>query len=281
MAEVVLKDAQKEPAPSKPTAEKPLRIAVSATVSPRRALQDYAEIIWHAGRQLGVPVEIVLRPTYAESSALLARREVEAVFMCAGPFVDAREQFGAEALAVPVVRGESTYRSYVIVRKDRTWTRFEDLRGKTFAFTDPLSNTGKLYPTYRTLNLGTTPERYFSKTLYTGGHDNSIGAVASGLVDAAAVDGSIWERLKATGDAAALATRVIDRSPAFGSPPLAVHPGLDLLIKKRLKEGLLGMHLTPEGRTLLSRAGIDRFTAADLNAYESVRRMRQRVVAGK
>lgn len=253
---------------------KPLRIAIASTVSPQRNLRDYERMLQYLGRKLGMPVDVVQRSGYSECIAMLESREVDAAFVCSGPYVEAKERFGAEALVVPQVSGQGTYCAYVIARKDGPVRTFADLRGKVFAFTDPLSTTGKLYPSHMLSKLGSTSERFFSKTIFTWGHDNSVEAVAHGLADGAAVSSLVWEGLAKSGANAASRTKVIARSAPFGMPPVVVHPRLDPELKKRLLGVFLSMHRDPEGKALLGQAGIERFTVGRDSSYDGVRRMR-------
>ena len=264
-----------------PKPAKPLRVAIASTVSPQRNLRDYERMLQYLGRKLGMPVDVVQRSGYSECIALLGNREVDAAFVCSGPYVEARERFGAEALVVPQVSGQGTYCAYVIARKDGPIRTFADLRGKVFAFTDPLSTTGKLYPSHLLSKLGSTSEAYFGKTIFTWGHDNSVEAVAHGLADGAAVSSLVWEGLAKSGSSAAARTKVIERSAPFGMPPLVVHPRLDPELRKRLLDVFLSMHRDPEGKALLGQAGIERFTVGMDSSYDGVRRMRAAVARGR
>ncbi|MBI5208373.1 MAG: phosphate/phosphite/phosphonate ABC transporter substrate-binding protein [Elusimicrobia bacterium] len=254
-----------------------LRVAVAAFASPRKNLADYDAILWHLGRKLGRPVEIVQRETYAESIELLERRQVDSVFMCSGPYVEARRRFGAEILAVPRIGGKTTYRAYVIVPVDSPDRSLDDLRGKSFAFTDPLSTTGRLYVAFLLAERGLVPERFFGRTMFTKGHDNSIKAVADGLVDGASVDQLIWDDLARAEPAVASRTRIILRSPPFGMSPVVVHPAMDAGLKAGMRAVLSSMHLDQEGRALLAKPGIERFVPQDDSAYDGIRRMQERV----
>lgn len=260
---------------------KPLRIAIASTVSPQRNLRDYERMLQYLGRKLGMPVDVVQRSGYSECIALLENREVDAAFVCSGPYVEARERFGAEALVVPQVSGQGTYCAYVIARKGGPVRTFADLRGKVFAFTDPLSTTGKLYPSHLLSKLGSTAEGYFSKTIFTWGHDNSVEAVAHGLADGAAVSSLVWDGLAKSGASAASQTKVIEKSVPFGMPPVVVHPRLDPELKKRLLGVFLTMHLDSEGKALLGQAGIERFTVGMDSSYDGVRRMRAAVLRSR
>lgn len=265
------------PAVEAPRLVKPIRIAIASIVSPQRNLRDYERMLQYLGRKLGTPVEVVQRAGYSECIALLEKREIDAAFVCSGPYVEANERFGAEALVVPKISGQGTYCAYVIARKGSSIRSFADLRGKVFAFTDPLSTSGKLYPALLLSKLGLTAEAYFSRTIFTGGHDNSVEAVAHGLADGAAVSSLVWDGLAKSGASSVTQTKVIERSLPFGMPPVVVHPRLDPELKKRLREIFLKMHLDPEGKALLSQAGIERFTQAQDSSYDGVRRMRAAV----
>lgn len=256
----------------------PIRIAISAIASPRKNIMDYESILWYVGHKLGRPVEIVQRETYAECISLLENREVDVAFVCSGPYVVCRERFGAELLAVPQIRGKTIYQSYIIVHKKSPIQRFEDLRGKTFAFTDPLSTTGKMYPTYLILKKGELPNAYFRNTIFTKGHDNSVKAVADNLVDGAAVDQLIWEDLSRTKPEIARQTRIILKSPPFGMPPVIIHPAINDRFKAEMRRIFLSMHKDEEGRKLLKKSGIERFVLQDDSAYDSIRQMRSEVL---
>lgn len=278
---VSLSKARPNPNTRQQTTDRPLRIAISAMLSPRNTIADYGTWVRYIARKMEMPSEIILKPSYAEAIVLLRDGEVDATLMCSGPFLDAQEEFGAQALVIPQVRGETVYRSYIIVRKESPYRNFADLRGKVFALTDPLSNTGKLFPDYLTVQAGSNMKRYFGRTFFTGGHDNSIEAVAEGLADGAAVDSLIWESLARKGADPAARTRVMLRSPPFGIPPVAVNPNLPKPMKERLRKTLLEMHRDPEGAAILSRLGFDRFVAAETAIYDSVRRMKAVIKAGQ
>ncbi|RMF81253.1 MAG: hypothetical protein D6739_09435, partial [Nitrospirae bacterium] len=188
------------------SAERGLCFAISAMVSPARTFSDYAAFVRLLGRRLGQPVELKQRKTYEQVNELLRTGNADCGLVCTGAFVHADRHFKETVVAVPVIHGEVTYHSYIIVRKERPYRRFEDLRGKVFAFTDELSNTGALYPTYLLAKRGQVPDEYFSYTFFTHSHDKSVEAVARGLADGAAVDSLVYDALVASGDPNALAT---------------------------------------------------------------------------
>ena len=82
-------------------------------------------------------MQFIQRKTYDEINELIRKGEVDLAFICTGPYASGRERYGFEALATPIVRGEPYYQSYLIVNRDSPFNKFEDLRGRKFAFTDP------------------------------------------------------------------------------------------------------------------------------------------------
>jgi phosphonate transport system substrate-binding protein len=184
-------------------------------------------------------------------------------------------------LVAPQAYNKTTYNSYIIVQKNSNYTDLTDLRGKKFAFSDPLSNSGKLYPTYLLFLINETPVSFFgvdgngrNNSFFTYSHDNSIIAVAENLADGAAVDSLVYEYMKNTRPEIISNTRIIEVSPPFGIPPVVVSKDIDPFLEQKLRDIFLNMDKDEEGRTILSKVKIERFVSIDDKAYKTVREMR-------
>lgn len=259
----------------------PLRVAVAAMISPKETFTLYRQILAYLGRKLDKDLEFVQRKTYGEIDELLQKSQIDLAFICSGPYVSGREKFGFAPLAVPEVRGSHFYHSYLIVNKESSFQRLEDLRGRTFAFTDPDSNTGRLVPTYWLDQIQEKPETFFSRIVYTYSHDNSIMAVARNLVDGAAVDSLIWDFYQEKTPAFTAKTRIIRKSEPYGIPPLVASRDLPTPMKQRLREILFTMHQDPEGKKILAELMIDRFIPPQEAWYDNLRRMNQSLAGRK
>ncbi len=252
-----------------------LRMAVAPVISPRETFNSgYVDLLNYVGRKLGVPVQLVQGKTYAEINDMVRTGDVTFAFVCTNPYLQGRSDFGMELLVAPEVNGEPTYYSYLVVRSDAPYRSLADLRGRTFAFSDPLSNSGRLAPVYQLARMGETPDSFFSRSIFTYAHDNSIKAVAENLVDAAAVDSLVYDYWAEAGSEYIAKTKVIERWGPFGTNPVVVPPGLDPSLKGKLRQTLLDMAEDPEGRQLLQALRIDRFVVPDDRIYDSVREMR-------
>lgn len=258
----------------KPTpTDQPLRVAVAAMTSPETTRRLYQDLLLHIGDQLQRKVQFIQRPTYTEVDCLLRDNKVDLAFVCSGSYALGHDRFGLELLAIPIIDGKRTYHSDIIVHRDCPHDSLEDLRHSRFAFTSKASNTGYLAPSYLLAGLNQTPETFFSDIVFSHGHDNSIRAVANGLVDAAAVDSLILEHMIHDEDPDALNVRVIERSAEFGIPPVVVPHQLPAELKEQLQRTLLNAHNTPRGRDILRGLRIDHFTLGDDDNYDSIREM--------
>jgi phosphonate transport system substrate-binding protein len=260
-----------QPLPTPSQAGVPLRVAVAAVISPKGTVESYSALIDYLSAKTGRPVELVQRRTYLEVNDLVERGEVDMAFVCTSAYIAGESQFGMQLLVAPQVNGETVYYSYLIVPSDSPAQTMADLQGKAFAFTDPISLTGRAYPTYLVEQLGNTPEAFFSRTFFTYSHDEAIYAVANGLADGAAVDSLVYEFAISRDPSLAQKTRIIHISPAFGIPPVVVSPGVRPQVVAELQTLLLEMAADPAGQAALDSIGIDRFVLIEDNRYNSVR----------
>jgi len=255
-----------------------VKIGVSSMITPVDAVKYYQDIIDYIGDQIKRPVRMVNRRTYDEMDVLLEKGEVKVAFICSAPYVKNRAQFGVELLVGPIVNGRSVYHSYIIVHHESPINTFPELKGKVFAFTDPKSNTGKLYPTYLLKGMGFAPEKYFKDILYSYSHNKSVEMVAKKIVDGAAMESIVYEHMLKTGSPYARQTRIIKRSPPFGIPPVVVTRDIDPVLRKRIRDAFLSMHKTPKGKAILDAMMIEGFAEVPDRNYDSIREMERGVV---
>jgi phosphonate transport system substrate-binding protein len=264
-------------APTAPAAEPPIKIGVASMITPVDAVKYYQSVIDYIGDQIHRPVQMVHRRTYAEMDSLLEQGEVQVAFICSAPYVKNREKFGVELLVAPSVNGRPIYHSYIIVHKDSPIKSFADLKGKVFAFTDPKSNTGKLYPTYLLGTMHSAPDRYFKRHMYSYSHNKSIELVAKHVVDGAAVESLVYDNMVKSGSPYARQTRIIKRSPPYGTPPVVVTKDVNPALRDRIRDAFLNMNKNEKGKTILDAMMIDGFVRIADTAYDSIRKMERAV----
>lgn len=243
-------------------------VAISTMISPVETFNLYKDLIDYISAKLGVPIEFKQRKTYGEVNELLKEKKLDFAFICTGAYLEVKNKIPIEILVVPVVNGKPYYQAYVIVNKDSNINDLNDLKNKSFAFTDPLSNTGYSFVINLLKSNMTTPDKYFSKTIYTYAHDYSIQAVKRKIVDGATVDGLVFEYLKKFQPEKVEGIKIIHKSRDFGIPPFVVQQNLNNDLKTKLRNIMLNMHLDKEGKNLLSKIMIDKFIEADESLYK-------------
>ena len=140
-------------------------------------------------------MEFVQRANYREITDLLRTGKLEFAWICGFPYV--RNRMRVTLLAVPVYKGKTTYRSYLIVSGYRP---VRPLPWPTCAARCSPSPTATPTPAiwcrcYELAGLHQTSPSFFAKSFFTWSHRNVVQAVADGLAEGGAVDSYVWDIL--------------------------------------------------------------------------------------
>jgi phosphonate transport system substrate-binding protein len=92
------REATEVPGPAEKNA---LRFAVGAMLVPREGFQYYRQLLKYLGDEIGRPVKVVDRESYAEVNALLEEGELDAAFVCSGPYVDGHDLLASNSWRCP------------------------------------------------------------------------------------------------------------------------------------------------------------------------------------
>ena len=245
------------------------RFAIASMISVEETWVTYKKLIDYVASRIGDEASMVLRPSYSDVRILLEEKKVDIAFVCTGTYITCSRAATIELIAVPEFKNDLKYRCLFVVNKKSTINDITDLQGRSFAFTDPESNTGCIVPGWAVRKQGKEPEAYFSEIIYTGSHDRSLHAVAKGLVDGAGVDSLVFYSFIATHPETKKLLRVIWESEPFGAPPVVVPTGLPESMKEQLREIFLSMSQDAQGREILDGIGIERFRIPQPDEYNS------------
>ena len=256
---------------SKSRAQAQLRIGLTAVF-----LDDEIRFLlrWRAylEQRLGRKVEFVQRGRYRETVELLREGHLDAAWICGFPYVRFRSEL--RLLAVPLFEGKPLYRSYLIVpAADATTRSILDLRGKVFAFSDPDSNSGFLYPSYVLRTSQERSETFFKRAFFTWAHRKVVDAVSAKLAHGGSVDGYVWETLRLAPGRLTDGTRVVSKSPEFGHPPIVVRANLAPELAQDLRGAFTGMTRDAEGKALLATLNLDGFAPGSDQLFDSIEAM--------
>ena len=259
---VVLKEGVKKE-------ENVLRVGVAAMMSPTNNLKYYSDLVNYISSRVNTRGLLVQRNSYAEMNEMIKLGGVDMAFICSGAFVDVETPL--EIVAVPVINGKKTYNSLIITNTTSGIKTVRELKKRSFAFVDPLSNTGRLYPIFHLISNKYDPKNFFGRTIFTGSHDNSIEMVMNGLVDAAAVDSIVFDYYLKEHPSASSEIHILNVSPDFGIPPIVTRKDTPEWLVEKVRGVLLQMNSEPEGIFILRELHFDGFEIGDVKAYRTVR----------
>lgn len=243
--------------------------------NPEKLIGDIAVISDWLSSEIGVPVRGFVTSDHAAAVEALRNEDADISFMGALPYVLAEAHVGAQVILQEVYRGEPHYTARIFVRKDSGFTQLSDLRGKTIAFADPISESGYLYPLDQFAEAGLLsrdddPRSFFDRVLFAGGYQQAIQAVASGLVDAAGA--SEYSELLLSPEQQMEVTYIAE-TPSIPSHVVVARDGLDPDLQARFVEAMLRLN-EPENQSLLAHVySPDGYIAANPGAYEGVREL--------
>jgi phosphonate transport system substrate-binding protein len=155
----------------------------------------------------------------------------------------------------------------IIARKDHGIRTVKDLGGKTFAFVDPSSTSGHLFPKAGLIKAGYNPDTYFSRAIFSGGHDASALAVQNGKVDAAAIADAMVDIAYSRGMLKQDEVAVIWASDPIPGVPVAYRRDLPADLKAKIRASFGRIRNMPWG----PKATIKRWVPAEDSAYDVVR----------
>jgi phosphonate transport system substrate-binding protein len=238
-------------------------------------LPVYQAVTEEVGRRLGVATELVVETSYESCE----RDENEVCFVCSLPYV-AWERRGldlAVPVAAPVLRGERyegrpIYFSDVIVHRDSPLRSFLDLRGRSWAYNEPLSHSGYGITRYHLAQLGET-SGFFGNVVEAGFHQEAIRMVARGEIDGAAIDSQVLAIELRDHPDLGEQLRVVDALGPSTIQPVAVSRRVPTDLRDAIRDVLLTMADDPGVRQRLAGSLVERFVAVGPKSYDDIRMM--------
>lgn len=257
-----------------------VNIAMTAAFVSESGIGVYEEITKYLAKKTALNTEFVTGLSYSTVNTLIEKGAASVAFVCGYPYTlshDGKSNPPSRLLAAPVsngalYKGQPKYYSYVIVPKDSSFARFQDLKGKTYVYNDKISNSGYNMPRAKMISIGAT-KGFFGKVLHSGSHEESIRMVAEGKADASAVDSLVLDYALLKNEPFAKEVKIIETLGPAGAPPIVYSSILPDETAKKIKHALITMHEDAEGQAILKKANLARFVEVDDSNYDDIRKM--------
>ncbi|MDH3442359.1 MAG: phosphate/phosphite/phosphonate ABC transporter substrate-binding protein [Deltaproteobacteria bacterium] len=260
------------------SSSKVLRVGFVPAEDAQQVMQNAQPLVEIMQKRLGMEVQPFVATDYTGVVEALRVGKLDIAFLTPASYVLAKNEANVRVALKSERNGSPFYFSAIITRADSGIERLEDLRGKIFAFGDPLSTSANVFPRKLFHENGIDPVRDFKQILYSGGHDATVLAVLNGKVDAGATfanstdgDDTAWARyLKNPEDIKVI--RAIAYSEAIPADNLVFGGNLDEQLGKQIEKIFIDLSHDPQSKKMLRDLyQIDGFVPATDKDYDSVR----------
>ena len=260
-------------APSASGAEEATRLRIG--IIPHRSHMGnetaYSPLIDALEATTGYRIDWVAGSTYDAVVELLGGGSVDIAYLGPFAYVDAREQHQVQLLARTVsTGGKAYYRSMIITRKDSGIQDLAGLKGKAFAFTDPKSTSGYLFPLMG-LKLSGLSRNDLGEARFLKRHANSLLAVANGHVAAGAISSTAFDKVAVNAEK----LRVLWRSDPIYRGPWVARRHLPEEIVHTLRAALLAISQSTQAEAIFVHLGTKGFVAGEDKDYDTIRQVRR------
>jgi phosphonate transport system substrate-binding protein len=245
-----------------------LNVGLVPAEDPNVVIADNKPFMDALGQALQMEVKPFVATDYNGVIEALRAKKLDIALL--GPFSYVLAASVAEVDAFAVVetpKQTTSYRALIIARKERGLQKLTDLKGRTFAFVDPSSTSGHLFPKAAMIKAGIDPEKDLGRVIFSGGHDATALAVQNGKVDAGAIADGLFEAALARGVVKREELAVVWTSEAIPGSPFCMRRDLPAELRKRIRDAFYAMRDVPWG----SKGTMKRWDPIDDRAYDGVR----------
>ncbi|HCM90022.1 MULTISPECIES: phosphate/phosphite/phosphonate ABC transporter substrate-binding protein [Vagococcus] len=231
-------------------------------------------------KYLGIPVEVMEGGDYAVGIEAMKNKKLDVLLVSPMSYFQAKQRVEIDPLVTTSSNGAEAYKTVFVTRKDNDKiNELKDLKGTNFAFVDPASSSGYMFPKYTLVkDLKLEPSKieepnYFFKTVaYSGKHDSSLMGVVKGDYEAAAVAGQVINMMSGAGLVDKDELKIIGETEEIPNPAYVMRSDLPDDLKKKIKEFYIQYEDEKYFETFYKDKSV-RFVEAKDSDYETVKDM--------
>ena len=253
-------------------AQQVLRVTAIPDESPTELARKFAPLGKYLEAKLGVKVEWTPVTDYAAAVETLVNKKIDLAWF--GGFTFVQSSVRSDGKTLPLVQREedAVFKSVFISSKDSGITKLEDLKGKTLSFGSQSSTSGHLMPRSFLLAAKIDPDKDLKRVSFSGAHDATIAAVASGKVDAGALNVSVWNKFVEDKKVDTNEVKVFFTTPAYYDYNWTVHADMPAALREKITQAFLDLNpATPEGAEILKLQRATRFIPTSVGNYSGIK----------
>src|SRR5579872_2226017 len=251
-----------------------VRFGVEPYDTAARLVPIYQKVGEMIGEKLGCKVEVYVTTTYNAEIEAMRNGKLEIGEFGPLGYVLAHQVAKAEAVAAfSNAEGKpDNYWASIVVPKGSPIKSVAEIKGHSFAFSDPASTSGHLFPAYGMRKAGLDPDKDITAS-YAGSHTASFEALYNKRVDAGELNSEQLESATQRGHYQDGDFVFLWKSDPIPTDPISVYGDLPEGFKKRLVEALQTLDLSglPEADRKIMGLGGTRFVPQTDGAYDLIR----------
>ncbi|KQY88439.1 putative selenate ABC transporter substrate-binding protein [Pelomonas sp. Root1444] len=253
-------------------AQQVLRVTAIPDESPTELSRKFAPLGQYLESKLGMKVEWTPVTDYAAAVETVVNKKIDLAWFGGFTFVQANVRSGGKIIPLVQREEDEKFRSVFITDAKSGINKLEDLKGKTLSFGSQSSTSGHLMPRSFLLGAKINPDADLKRVAFSGAHDATIAAVASGKVDAGALNISVWEKFVAEKKVDPAAVKVFYTTPAYYDYNWSVHADMPQALQDKIKAAFLALDLnTPQGKEILGLQRATRFIPSKPENYNGIK----------
>jgi len=252
-----------------------VRFGVEPYDTSARLVPIYQKVGELIGEKLGCKVEVFVATSYNAEIEAMRNGKLEIGEFGPLGYVLAHQVAKAEAAAAfGTADGKpNSYWASLVTYPASGIKTVAEIKGHSFAFSDPASTSGHLFPAYGLRKAGLDPDKDI-RAIYAGSHTSSFEALYNHKVDAGELNSEQLESAAQRGHYNDGDLVFLWKSDAIPTDPFAVRGDLPADFKKRAIEVLQNLDLSaldPADRKIMVGAGITRLVPQTDGAYDGIR----------
>ena len=251
-------------------AQQVLRVTAIPDESPTELARKAAPLVKYLEAKLGMKVEFTPVTDYAAAVETLVNKKTDLAWFGGFTFVQANVRSGGKVIPLVQREEDERFRS-VFITSDPVVAKLADLKGRDLSFGSQSSTSGHLMPRSFLLQAGVDPDKDLKRVAYSGAHDATIAAVASGKVVAGALNISVWDKFVADKKVDTSKVRVFFTTPTYFDYNWTVHADMPAALREKLSAAFLALSRdTAEGKEILDLQRATRFVPTKAENYKGI-----------
>lgn len=260
---------------------KKIKIGFIPTEGGSGSLERFKPLTDFLESALGMEIEPFSASDYAGIITAMAHKHIDFAYFGPKSYIEAAEKANAEALVLELNdKGMAGYTGLLITQANSKIKTIDDIKDKTFCFTDPNSTSGYLVPNVLfARDLKVDPNKYFSKVSFSGAHGNSILAVKNGKIEVAATNDIDLNRMIEKGQVSMNDFRILWRSELIPGAPMAARKDLPTSLKAAFTGAMLMFNELPGAKEKLQNGGYRYTNDATYDVIRYMKRLKNELAA--